>query len=141
MAKATKLDMINREKRIMELMANGADKTSLVEAVAKEFKIATRTVENQYQQVIKKMEKLVEEDRSELRANLMARQEAIYKRALETGALKVALDSTTAQAKLAGLNEKIEKSPERPKMITLKEKDFSGSLKAVPSDKDKAVNE
>ena len=116
-------------------MAEGASRNTIFETIALEEKIAERTVETQYLQVVKKMERLVDEDRAELRANLMARQEAIFKEAMKAKALKVALDSTTAQAKLAGLNEKIEKSPERPKMITLQEKDFSGKLEAVPSKK------
>ena len=135
MAKATKMDMLRREKRIIELMAEGASRNTIFETIALEEKIAERTVETQYLQVVKKMGRLVDEDRAELRANLMARQEAIFKEAMKAKALKVALDSTTAQAKLAGLNEKIEKSPERPKMITLQEKDFSGKLEAVPSKK------
>lgn len=132
MAKASKMDMIRREKRIMDLMEEGADRNTIFETVAKEEKISPRTVETQYLHIVKKLDKLLDENRSELKANLMARQEAIYKKALKVGALKVALDSTTAQAKLGGLFENIETEKERPKTIVFKEKDMSGKLAVVP---------
>jgi hypothetical protein len=135
MAKATKHQILKREQRIIELMSEGKDRNQIFDIISREDKVSPRTVETQYYRVVSSMEKLVDEDRAELRAKLMARQEAIFTKALTAGALKTALEATVAQAKLAGLNEKIEKTPERPKMITLKEQDFSGKLEAVPAPK------
>jgi hypothetical protein len=138
MARATKIDLIRREKRIQALMAEGADRTTILNTVAKEEKVSPRTIEEQYYEIVSEIEKLVKENRSELRAQLMARQEKIFKQAMSEGMYKTALDATVAQAKLAGLNDVITEAPKRPEVITIKERDFSSTLTVVPK---KAENE
>ncbi len=138
MAKATKLTMIRREKAIQEMMSQGIDRTTICETLAAKEKVSAKSIERQYYQIVGAMERLVTENRSELRANLMARQEAIFKKSMEDAKYKTALDATVAQAKLGGLNETVSEETKRPEVITMREKDFSGSLEVV---KPKAENE
>lgn len=138
MAKATKLEMLERERIIIELMAEGVSKTDICEKLANQYKISPRSVETQYYQIVGSMQQLVDEKKGELRANLMARQEEIFKRSMKDAKYKTALDATVAQAKLGGLYENVASEPKQPEIITIKEKDFSGSLEVVPA---KAENE
>jgi uncharacterized protein YoaH (UPF0181 family) len=132
---ATKAQMIRREQRIQELMAQGVNRNNIVRIVADEEKITKPTVIKQYDQLLKDMQGLMQEQRGELRANLMARQEGIFQKAIEKGNLKTALEATNAQAKLAGLFEVEVDVPKRPETIIFKEKDFSKPLAVVPSQK------
>lgn len=138
MTKATKEQMIRREKAIQKLMAEGADRNTILETVAAAEGITTRAVEKQYYQIIASMQELVKEQRHELRANLMARQEAIFQKAMAKDNLKTALEATNAQAKLGGLYDVAIEETKRPEAIIFKEKDFSNPLQVVP---DKAENE
>lgn len=85
------------------------------------------------------MSQVVEEGREELRANLIARQDLIYKKSMEEGKYKTALDSTVAQAKMGGLFEKADAASKQPEVITVKEADFSQGLAVL--DGEKAENE
>lgn len=138
MGKATKEDMIRRERRIQELMAAGIDRKQIFATVAKEEKISEGSVRKQYYLIIDELQQLAKEQREELRATLMARQEAIYQKAMDKQSLKVALEVTNAQAKLGGLFEAEVGQSRQPEAIIFKEKDFSQPLQVVPK---KAENE
>ena len=133
--KATKYDMLRREKLIIDLMGRGTAPKEIWEEVARLEKVSPRTIETQYYQILKEMKKSVSEDRDELRAQLMTQQSQIFNKALEAGALKTALDATQAKAKLAGLYEVEASKDELPKAILVKEKDFSQKLEVVPPPK------
>lgn len=135
MAKATKQDMLRREKLIQKLMADGIDRSTIFNTVASQEGISELTVRKQYYQIVDELQKLVKEQRHELRANLMARQESIYQKAMAKDNLKTALEATNAQAKLGGLYEAEMDSPKRPEAIIFKEKDFSNTLQVVPDKK------
>jgi len=133
-SRATKETMIKREKRIQELMALGKDRQTILATVAQEENIMEKSVETQYYQIINELQKLVKENRYELRANLMARQEAIYQKAMEKNALKMALEATAAQAKLGGLYDAdVVQDKKSPEVIVFKEKEFSKPLAVVPN--------
>lgn len=138
MAKANKADMVRRERLIQELMSQGLDRNTIFRTVAEKENIAESSVCRQYYAIVSDMQKLVKDQRDELRANLMARQDAIYQRAISANNLKTALDATSAQAKLGGLYESEISSPKQPEAIIFKEKDFSNPLQVVPK---KAENE
>jgi hypothetical protein len=130
--KASKADMLRRNQRIQALMAQGANKGTILATVAKEENIADCTVERQYLNIIGEIQKLVSDNKPEFRAMLMARQESIYQKALERNQLKLALEATVYLAKLAGLFEQAVETPKRPDAILFKERDFSNPLTVVP---------
>jgi hypothetical protein len=138
MAKATKEQILRREQLIHRLMSEGKPRTAIFSEVAKLENISEASVKRIYYQIVGELQKLVKEERHELRANLMARQEAIFQQAFNKGNLKTALEATSQQAKLAGLYEAQTEAPKRPEAIIFREQDFSKPLTVVP---DKAENE
>lgn len=132
MAKATKEDMLRRERKIQELMAAGIDRNQIFQTIAIQERISEGTVKRQYYMIINELQQLAKEQRDELRASLMARQEAIYQKAMEKQNLKTALEATNAQAKLCGLYEPETLAAKQPEAIIFKEKDFSQPLQVVP---------
>ncbi len=107
---------------IQALMGEGDSRKQICEKIAKQYKISPRTAERQYDQIVKALELIVEEGRAELRAKLMTRNDLIYKKSLQEGKFKTALDANMAQAKLGGLGEKAESTPTRPEIITIRER-------------------
>jgi hypothetical protein len=138
MARATKIELLNRYKMIHTLITDGYGREYVIETVAAKFNISPKTVETQYYQIVNGFVKLAEEQRKELQGTLLARQEEIYRKAMGEGQYKLALEATLAQSKTAGIQEKPqEAAPKRTEVITIKERDFSQSLTVVP----KAENE
>jgi hypothetical protein len=121
-SKASKREMYERELDIQSLMAEGLTSKEICEQLGKKWKVAPRTIRHQYEQLVQALEKEVEEGRAELRAKLMARNDLIYKKSMQEGKFKTALDANIAQSKLGGLGEKAEQAPQRPEMITIKER-------------------
>lgn len=121
--------MYMREVDIREMMANGANRKEICEVLGHKWKVAPKTIETQYYHLINEMAEAAEHERAELRANLMARQDSIFKKSMQEGKYKVALDATIAQAKLGGLHDTV-KADERtsPEMITVAERDYSGPV-------------
>jgi phosphoribosyl-dephospho-CoA transferase len=133
--------MIKRETRIQELMTSGMERNAMLRQVAAEFQVSERTIRKQYESVVRQMQALVKEQRHELRATLMARQEGIFQKAMEKANLKTALQATTEQAKLGGLYDPdVVNDKKTPEVIVFKEKEFSNvtPLQIVP---DKVENE
>ena len=135
MSKATKQEILEREQAILQLIGEGKDKGQILSSLSVRFKVAEKTIQNTYYQVLNDMKAIAMDNKEELRAELLIQQKAIQQRAWDSGALKVALDASTARGKLAGLNEKAESQAERPSMITVSEKDMSGVLEVVPTGK------
>lgn len=133
MSAKPKLQMIARETRIQQLMTEGMDRGAMLRTVAAEFSVSERSVRKQYEQIVNSMQTLVKEQRHELRANLMARQEGIFQKAIQKGNLKTALEATRDQARLGGLFESEIDQVKRPEAIVFKEKDFSTPLAVVPT--------
>lgn len=129
---ATKLEMIKREQRIRSLMGEGRATFEILSIVAEEYKVTENAIRKQYELILKDIQKLMKEERHNLRATLMARQDEIFKEAMSKKNLKVALESTNAQAKLGGLYEHEVSEAKRPEAIIFKEKDFSAPLAVVP---------
>ena len=130
-SRATTTEMILREKDIQALIAQGVAVTVMCDELAVKYNVQSRSIYNQYLAIISDIKKSVVEGRDELRAQLMARNDYIYKQALTTGNLKTALDATTAQAKLAGLNELKDQTVTKPTIITLKERGTAAELTIV----------
>ena len=131
MAKSTKQIMTLREVRIQELMSEGLDRNEIVDKVSEEFNVSPRGVKDQYYRIVNELTKMVEENRGEVRARLMARNDHLYRKSLAEGKYKTALDANVAQAKLAGLNDKVEKEQRTPEVIEIKEADFSKQIALV----------
>lgn len=128
-----KKTIIAREQRIQALMNQGMERNLMLRTVAQEFNTSERNIRKQYEEIVRGMQALVKEQRHELRANLMARQEGIFQKAMEKGNLKTALEATRDQAKLAGLFEAEIEASKRPEAIIFKERDFSTPLAVVPA--------
>lgn len=128
-----KTTMLQREQLIQKLMAEGVERNTMLKIVAREFKVSERSIRKQYELIVSDIQKMFKEQRGELRANLMARQEGIFQECIKKGNLKTALEATRDQAKLAGLFETEAEEVKRPDAIIFKEKDFSTPLAVVPS--------
>jgi len=122
-----------REIDIHQYIAQGLKRKQIFKKVATKYDISERTVERQYYKVLKGISEDVSKSRSNLRTELMTRNDEIYKRSMEEGKFKVALDANMAQAKLAKLDREEEKKDNRPSIITLVEKKFD-KLKVAGSD-------
>lgn len=109
------------------------ERNLMLRTIATEFGVSERSIRKQYEQIVTDMQALVKEQRHELRAQLMARQEGIFQKAIEKGNLKTALEATRDQAKLAGLFDTEIEPAKRPDAIVFKEKDFSTPLAVVPT--------
>ena len=106
----------------------------MFESVAKKFGIAPGTVKNQYYQILEELSAKAEEGRKELRSNLMARNDYIFKQSLADKKWKTALDANMAQAKLGGLFEAKTQENEAPTKINIVEGDNSNNLRVVGED-------
>jgi hypothetical protein len=127
MAKASKLDMQNREKDIQECMAHGKTRVETCRELAVKWKVSAYALERQYDGIVQDMEKVVEAGRAELRAKLMLRNDDIFKRCMAEGIYKTALEANNSQAKLAGLlSDKKDAAVEPPKLITISERENAG---------------
>jgi AraC-like DNA-binding protein len=124
--------MIQREQMIQELMSKGMERNLMLRTVASAFHVSERSIRKQYEAIVSEIQTMVKDQRHELRAQLMARQEGIFQKAIEKGNLKTALEATRDQAKLAGLFEAEIAETKRPEAIIFKEKDFSTPLSVVP---------
>jgi len=140
MSKASKQQMIEREKRIHALMGAGHTKAEIAQILSKEFKVTTGAIEKQYYQILSDMKSRVVEEREDLRVEIAQQLLTVQKNAMQAGHGKLAVDSAMARAKLLGLNEKIESTQKRPESLIFKEKDMSGKLEVVPKT-DAAENE
>lgn len=123
--------MLTREKDIQAYIAQGVSVRQMCEELAVKYNVLPRSIYNQYLQIVSEIKKSVLEGREELRAQLMARNDYIYAKALAANNLKTALDATTAQAKLAGLSDKAEAETKRPEIITIKERGATTGLELV----------
>jgi len=95
--------MYRREIAINEMIAEGDSKNKMCEELSIRFSVSPRSIENQYYQILKTIQTMVDENRAELRSKLMLRNDEIYKKAMTKRQFKTALDANAAQAKLGGL--------------------------------------
>jgi hypothetical protein len=121
-SKADRAQIIAREKEIMDLMARGERSTDIVRIMSEKHGISTRNVERLYSRVISSMQQLVEQSRSEIRAKLVARADFIYKKAIELNNLKVGISAIEQIAKLSGINDNIEGTDNKPKVLVINER-------------------
>lgn len=122
MGKATLAQMIERERDIQTLIAEGRTSTQIKQELAIKYNVNEKTIYNQYLQILGEIKKQVAEGREDLRATLMARNDYIYIEAIKNKNYKTALDATSAQAKLAGLAEKTEVVDKKPEFIKIYER-------------------
>lgn len=123
--------MYEREIDIQRMMAEGRSRRDICDTLGKKYGVSGRTIETQYYRIIAAMQATVEENRAELRGILMARNDYIYRLALQEGRHKTALDAVAAQAKLVGLYETEQKETKRPEIIEVGERDYSKPLQVV----------
>jgi sulfatase maturation enzyme AslB (radical SAM superfamily) len=132
MAKASRLEMLEREKFINGLIALGESRTSIISQVAKKYKIADSSAERQYYQILKSMSTRLAEERELIRMELAQQLEDVQREAKQAGLNKVVIEAINSRAKLLGLNEKVEKAVEPVGTIIFKEQDMSTNLEVVP---------
>lgn len=138
--RATKQEMIAREKRIQELISNGYTQSEILDVLSKEFKCTENAIKIQYYEILNSMQKRLIEERELIRMEIAQQLLEVQRKANMSGANKVVIEAAMARAKLLGLNEKVEAQVERPKTILFKEKDMSSPLTVVPTE-DKVENE
>ncbi len=127
--------MYLRELDIYEMMALDVPKRTIYIDISKKYSISQRTVERQYKKILEKMQQELKDNRSELRSKLMVRNDLIYRKSMQDGKYKTALDANMAQAKLGGALEPEQNQVKRPEFINFFEKDNSSApLKVVPGD-------
>jgi len=114
--------MYQRGIEIRKMIGEGYPVDQICEEIARQFKISPRTVQDQYYTILKEISLVVTEDREQLRAKLMARNETIYQKAVTERNYRTALDANMAQAKLGGLFEKEDSSKELPEIIEVTER-------------------
>lgn len=129
--------MLEREKDIQKLMSEGARPGEIFQIMSEKYSVTPKAIEIQYYKIVNDMAARVKNNRDSVRADLMARNDEIFRKSMAEGKYKTALDANTAQAKLAGLHEGVMEKSKQPEFITLKEEDFSG-LQVVG---DKAADE
>lgn len=117
--------MYERELKIQEMMAEGVPRETICKVIGKTYNISPRSVETQYYHIVNAMEHLATEGRAELRANLMARNDSLFKKAVADEKYKTALDINVVQAKLGGLFTEKEAQAKQPEVIEIGERDFS----------------
>lgn len=140
MAKASKLEMLERERLINELISRGESRNTIIQHIANKYKIAERNAERQYYQILKNMSERLSDERELIRMEIAKQLEEVQRRATEAGANKVVIEAAMSRAKLLGLNEKVEQQVEKAGTIIFKEKDMGKKLEVVPDHK-KAENE
>lgn len=128
---ADKGDMLKRELDIQTMLNEGSSKSDILKTLSRKWGVSERSIDRQYARIINDIARLAAEDKMELRAKLLARTDHIYRKSLEEGRYKTALDASVAQAKIGGLHEKAEESHKLPEIIEIGVKDFSQPLKVV----------
>lgn len=118
--------MYERQKDIQKCMTQGLTRAETCRSLADKWRVSVRSMERQYDDMVQTLEKEVEAGRAELRAKLMARNDEIYKLAMQEASYKTALDANMSQAKLGGLlTEKAVEGDKVPQLITIKEREYS----------------
>jgi len=143
MSKATKRQMLEREEDIQAAIAEGKTPKEFSEDLARKHKCSAHSIERQYRAIINEMIEIQKEARGELKVKLMARNDLLYKKALEAGNVKNAMDSINLQAKLGGLYEpKKEKKEEtkQPVFNFVEKGDANLTVVREDDDDDDAVN-
>ena len=106
MSKSTQTQMKRRERRIVELIAQGCTRQEVGDMIAAEFKCTPLAGAKQYDKLIKSLMINTTEDRETQRAVFLTRFEQLFKRALEKENFKTASEIIEKQAKLMGLYDK-----------------------------------
>ena len=115
MSKATKRQMLEREEAIRDNLAEGRDIRDFVSELAKKHACSELSIKRQYYQILNELVEVSKGARDELRVKLMARNDYLYKQALQQGNLKQAADINNLQAKIGGLYQPDQKkADEKP---------------------------
>lgn len=128
-SKAGKLEMAERDSKIIDLMGKGLSCAEICKLLAPLYKVSEKSIQRQYYMICNEaVQGLSEEKKNEYRAEAIARSDYAYKAAIAEGNLKQALDATNLKAKLTGLYEKTDNVESKPTVINIQQKDFSASL-------------
>ena len=111
--------MYKRGVEIRKMIGEGYPLSVIEEEIARIFKIAQATVRKQYYVILKEITQVVQEDREQLRAKLMARNETIYQKSITERQYRTALDANMAQAKLGGLFNQDDSKSKGPEIIEI----------------------
>ena len=124
--RATKKDLYMREVLIMDLIGKNKSRVEICEIMAEKFNISHHTATKQYEKVVRKMQEDLQKERETLAIQLIERNNEIYRRCMAEAKYKTAIDANHLIAKIAGMfREKQESSNDKPKFITVREKDQS----------------
>jgi hypothetical protein len=139
MARATKRQLLEREKDIHTAIKKGQDPSSFAAALAKKHKCSENSILRLYREIIRDMRQAQAERRSELQVELERQAKYVQDLALEQNLLKSALDAINLRAKIGGVykDEAKEEAKEPPKPVfNFMKSDNSVPLSVVPKDED-----
>ncbi len=123
--------MLDREIDIRTDMANGVPRHISIENLSTKYKVARRTISDQYYKFGVDVANALDVEKGELAAMLLERKNRIYNEAMSSKKLDTALKACESIGRMAQIYDKgTEVSTEKPK-ITISEADYSAPLKAV----------
>ena len=130
--KAGKLEMREREEKILDLIGKGFSRAEISKVLAPEYRVSRQSIEKQYDKTIKSWAKDNSSLKEETKAVYLQQLSDLYKRAYEAGHWKAAGELVEKQAKLHGMYQPKAVEAEKPATIKIMEK---GSLEVVPGGK------
>lgn len=130
--KSTKMEMEEREEKILELVAQGFSRRQIGERISASYNCTHLAACKQYDKLLKNMKNTSDEEKESIRTVLLQRYEYLYRQALANNQVKSASEIIDKTAKLVGLYEKQSGKEEVPEIFISGRSD----LKVVPKDKD-----
>ncbi len=123
--------MLEREDDIRSDMAQGISRHTSIENLSIKYKVARRTIADQYYKFGLDIAKELETEKGPIAAMLVERKNRIYREAMSAKKLDTALKACESIGRMAQIYDKgTDVSAEKPK-ITITEADYSTPLKAV----------
>lgn len=125
-----KRELLMRETKCLEGIGAGLTREQNLDMLVAEFNITHETAEKLYFEVTRKVSGLREASFEELKAQILCQMDIIYKRCMDKGNYKTALDTLMSKTKVSGLAEASimnqgEDKSAKLRVIEIKEKDFS----------------
>lgn len=127
--KPNKREILLRETMCLENIGEGLTKDQNIDKLVTEFNITYDTAEKLYFDTTRKVAGLRDSTMEELKAQIICQMEILYKKSVSNRNYKTALDVLMSKAKVSGLlvqkGEEVKQVREMPKIIQVKEKDYS----------------
>lgn len=130
--------MLEREEDVLRMLAEGHNKQKICTDLAKKYRVAERTIETSYYEVCNSLNDDYLQNRKDVAATVYTRKDEIYKRCMQEGKYKTALDAVVAIARMGKIYEGEIAKDKLPDVINLTQGDFTKPLKAVGEGEDES---